>query len=58
MHPALISVLIAEHERDLARRTRRARQLHETRSIRSPSRQPGRAQRLTRAFARAAALLS
>jgi hypothetical protein len=58
MHPALISVLITEHERELARRTRHARPRHETRSVRSASRPPRRAQRLTRALARGVAFFS
>ena len=58
MHPALITVLIAEQERDLVRRTRHAWQRPENRSVRSPSRRPRRAQRLTGALARGVAFFS
>ena len=52
MHPALITVLMAERERDLVRRTRRAWQRPETGPVRPPSRRPRRAQQLTGALAR------
>jgi hypothetical protein len=58
MHPALISVLISEHERELAQRTRHVRQRPEARSVRSPSRRPRRARRLTRVLARGVAYFS
>jgi hypothetical protein len=58
MHPALITVLIAERERELTRRTRNAWQRPDTRPARSPSRRPHRAQRLTGALARRLAFFS
>jgi hypothetical protein len=58
MHPALISVLIAEHERELARRTRHAWQRPQARSVRSSSRGFRPAQRLARGLARGVAFFS
>ena len=59
MHPALIIALVAEHERELARRTRDARRRH-PQPERAPaaSRRPRRAQRLTNAAARGLARFS
>ena len=58
MHPALITVLIAERDRELTRRTRNAWRRPDTRSARSTSRRPRRAQRLTGALARGLAFFS
>lgn len=52
MHPALITALIAEQERELDRRSRHAWQRPETGSTRFASRRPRRAHRLTGALAR------
>jgi hypothetical protein len=58
MHPALITVLITEHERELVRRTRDAWQQPATRPVRPASRRPRRAHRLTTALARGLAFFS
>jgi hypothetical protein len=58
MHPALMTVLIAEHERELARRTRHAWRQPDTGAARPAPRRPRRAQRLTGALARGLGFVS
>ena len=58
MHPALMIVLMAEHERELARRTRNAWRRPESRAVSAAPRRPRGAQRLTSAVARGVARFS
>jgi hypothetical protein len=58
MHPALMIVLMAEHERELARRTRNAWRRPEPRTVPAAPRRPRRAKRLTSAVARGVARFS
>jgi hypothetical protein len=58
MHPALMIVLMAERERELARRTRNAWRHPEPQAVPAASHRPHRAQRLTSAVARGVARFS
>jgi hypothetical protein len=58
MHPALIVALVAERERELARRTRHAWRQPDIGAARPARRRPRRAQRLTGALARGLGFLS
>ncbi|HXE99816.1 MAG TPA: hypothetical protein VN458_05690 [Solirubrobacterales bacterium] len=58
MHPALMIALMAERERELARRTRNAWRRPEPGAVPAAPRRPRRAERLTSAVARGVARFS